>query len=208
MAGLWARQLQLQVDFNDVTKHVINVFWGLKPEEEPLRPEGVATMRERQASGEGFQQGRCLPASFPAQVFVLSFKMIQARGEVVVIPGTGDPPRQIYTDGRRLPEDPYPSWTGHSVGTWQGDTLVVQTVGIHTRAWLDGAAHPRSEDMRITERYRRRDFGHMDLEMTFDDPKYYTRPFEIKTTLTLQPDTDVLDYVCTENEKDRAHYRQ
>ena len=122
------------------------------------------------------------------------------------MPGTGDPPRQIYTDGRSLPGDPDPSWMGHSVGTWQGDTLVVQTVGIHTRAWLDGFGHPRSEGMRITERYRRRDFGHMDLEITFEDSKYYTRPFSIKTTLTLMPDTDVLDYVCTENEKDRAHY--
>jgi hypothetical protein len=134
--------------------------------------------------------------------------MIQAPGEIVVIAGTGDPPRQIYTDGRSLPKDPYPSWMGHSVGTWQGDTLVVETVGIHTRAWLDGFGHPRSEDMRITERYRRRDFGHMDLEVTLDDPKYYTRPFDIKTTLKLVADSDVLDYVCSENEKDRAHFRK
>ena len=195
---------QLQVDLGDITKHVLDVFWGLKPEEEPLRPEGVAILQQRRTAGEDFQGAYCLPTTLPATVFVLAFKMIQAPGELVVLPGTGDPARQIYTDGRSLPKDPDPSWTGHSVGTWQGDTLVVETIGIHTRAWLDGFGHPRSEAMRITERYRRRDFGHMDLEMTFDDPKYYTRPFGLKTTLTLIPDTDVLEYVCTENWKDRV----
>jgi len=199
---------QLQVDFGDVTKNVVSVFWGLKPEEEPMRPEAVAIRRQRQQSGEGFQGASCLPPSLPVNVFLFSFKMIQAPGEIVVIPGSGDPPRQIYTDGRGLPKDPEPSWTGHSVGAWQDDTLVVQTIGVNTRAWLDGAAHLRSEDMRITERYRRRDFGHMDLEMTFDDPKYYTQPFGIKTTLTLMPDGDVLDYVCAENEKELVHYKR
>ena len=199
---------QLQVDLNDVTKHVINVFWGVKPGEEPFTAEGAKVFQQNRASGQDFQGAYCLPASLPAQVFVLTSKMIQAPNEIIVIPGTGDPPRQIYTDGRSLPKDPDPSWTGHSVGTWQGDTLVVETVGIHTRALLDGFGHPRSEDMRITERYRRRDFGHMDLEITFEDAKYYTRSFGIKTTLTLQPDTDVLDYVCTENEKDREHYKK
>jgi hypothetical protein len=199
---------ELQVDFNDVTKHVLNVFWGVKPGEEPFTPEGAAVFRQRQASGQESQGSACLPAALPTNVFVLWFKMIQAPGEVVVIPGTGDPPRQIYTDGRSLPRDLEPSWTGHSVGAWQGDTLVVDTVGIHPRAALDAFGHPRSEGMHITERYRRRDFGHLDLEITLDDSKYYTRPFGIKTTLTVQPDTDVLDYVCSENEKDRVHYRK
>ena len=127
--------------------------------------------------------------------------MIQAPRVIVVVPGSGDPPRQIHTDGRGLPQNPEPNWTGYSVGTWQNDTLVVETVGITTRAWLDGFGHPRSEDMRITERYRRRDVGHMDVEISFEDPRYYTRPFGYKTTLTLLPDTDVLEYVCTENQK-------
>ena len=94
---------------------------------------------------------------------------------------------------------------GYSVGKWQGDTLVVETAGLNDRGWLDAFGHPRSESMRITERYRRRDFGHMDLEITFNDPKYYTRPFTIKTGLRLMPDSDLLEYVCAENEKDRIH---
>jgi hypothetical protein len=197
---------QLQVDFNDINKYVLSVFWGLKPEEEPLRPEAAAILRQRMTSGEQFQGAYCLPVSVPAAMSVLVFKMIQAPDVIVVIPGSGDPPRQVYTDGRSLPKEPEPSWMGHSVGKWQADTLVVETVGINTRAWLDGIGHPRSDAMRITERYRRRDVGHMDLEISFDDPKYYTRPFGYKTALTLVPDTDVLEYVCNENEKSRAHY--
>lgn len=192
---------QLQIDFYDVTKNVVNVFWGLKPEEEPMRPEAAAIFKERRSSGREFTVAYCLPASLPATISLLAFKMIQAPGEIVVVPGSDDPPRQIYTDGRGLPNDPDPTWAGYSVGAWQGDTLVVETVGITTRAPLDLLGHPRSEAMRITERFRRRDVGHIDYEISFDDSKYYTRPFGFKTTLLLLPDTDALENVCTENEK-------
>jgi hypothetical protein len=195
---------QLQIDFTDVTKNFVNVFWGMKPEEEPLRPEGAAVFTQHRASGREFTAAYCLPGSLPSTVSLLAFKMVQAPGEIVVMPGTDDPPRQIYTDGRALPKAPEPNWTGYSVGSWQDDTLVVETVGITTRALLDAVGHPRSEAMRITERYRRRDFGHIDFEISFDDPKYYTRPFGFKTTLNLLPDTDVLEYVCTENQKLRG----
>jgi hypothetical protein len=96
---------------------------------------------------------------------------------------------------------------GSSAGRWEGDTLIVETTGFQESAWLDGFGHPRSEGMRITERFHRRDFGHMDLEVSFEDPAYYTRTFGFKTTMTLLPDSDVLEYVCTENEKDNAHFR-
>jgi hypothetical protein len=195
----------VQVDFNEVTKHMINVFWDVEPGKEPVRPEAVALLEERRKSGQVFPAERCLPESLPAALMVVDFKMIQAPGEVVVLFENISPGRQIYTDGRSLPEDPQPSWMGYSVGKWEGETLVVETVGITDRAWLDGFGHPRSEGTRITERYRRRDFGHMDLEITIDDSKYYTRPFGFKTTLSLIPDSDVLEYICNENEKDQAH---
>ena len=198
---LGPRYPQLQIDYNDVTKHFANVFWGLKPEEEPLRPEGEAVLKQHRASGREFTAAYCLPSSLPATVLVLAFKMVHAPGQIVMIPGTDDPPRQIYTDGRSLPADPEPTWTGHSAGSWQGDTLVVETAGITTRALLDASGHPRSDAMRITERFQRRDVGHIEYEISFDDPKYYTRPFGFKTTLLLLPDTDVLEYVCTENQK-------
>jgi len=195
----------IQPDINDVTKHVINVLWDVKSDEQPLRPEAAALTEQRQKSGRDFQSAYCLPSSLPAAMLVLNFKMIQAAGEIVVLAGNGDPARQIYIDGRSLPKNLEPSWMGSSAGRWQGDALVVETTGFQERAWLDGFGHPRSQAMRVTERYRRRDFGHMDLEMTFDDPTYYTRPFGFKTTLTLIPDSDVLEYVCTENERDNAH---
>jgi hypothetical protein len=137
--------------------------------------------------------------------FVYAFKLVQAPQEIVMLTGTGDPPRQIYIDGRKSPKDPDPSWMGYSTARWEGDVLVVETTGFNEKAYLDGSGHPRSESMLITERFHRRDLGHMDLEMTFEDPKYYTRPFSLKTTLNLLPDTDVLEFVCAENERDRAH---
>jgi len=192
-----------QVDLNDATKYNISVFWGLKPGEEPLRPEAVAVMK--QYRNQVAPTSRCLPASLPSSLFFYTFKIIQAPRETVMLAGVGDPPRQIYTDGRSLPEDPQPAWMGYSVGKWEGDTFVVDTSGFNDTAWLDQMGHPRSESMRIEERYHRRDFGHMDLEIRFDDPKYYTRPFSIKAVLNLQPDSDVLEFVCNENERDRTH---
>jgi hypothetical protein len=159
----------------------------------------------KQRANLGLPTTRCLPAGIPWSAFVYAFKMIQAPREIVVLLEDGDLARQIHTDGRGLPQDPQPSWMGYSVGKWQGDTLAVETIGFNDQSWLDGARHPRSESMRIREQYRRRDFGHMDLEVTLEDPKYYTRPFTVKTELNLIPDSDVLEFVCGENEKDRAH---
>jgi hypothetical protein len=194
---------KVQIDLNDVTKYRMNVFWGLRLDEQPLRPEAIAIMKQRATLAP--PPSYCLPAGIPAGMFVHAFKMIQAPQEIVILLEDGDPPRQIYSDGRSLPLDPQPSWMGYSVGKWQGDTLAVDTIGFNEASWLDTSGHPRSELMRIRERYRRRDFGHMDLEVTLEDPKYYTRPFTINTQLKLIPDSDVLEFVCGENEKDRTH---
>ena len=132
-------------------------------------------------------------------------KIVQTPGLTMMMLELDNTYRQIYTDGRKLPVDPNPSWLGYSVGRWVGDTLAIETNGFNDRAWLDVIGHPRSEAMRMTERYRRRDFGHMDVEITFDDPKMYTKPFTIKTTHLLEADSDILEYFCIENEKDRAH---
>jgi hypothetical protein len=184
---------------------VLNVFWGMKPEDEPLRPEAASILKRRQENPLEYPHTQCLPGSIPLALLVFTFKIIHTPLEIVMLSETADPPRQIHTDGRPLPKDPDPTWMGYSVGRWEGNTLVVDTVGFNDRGWLDGFGHPRSESMHITERYRRRDFGHMDLEIAFNDPKYYTRPFTISTELKLIPDSDLLEYVCNENEKDRPH---
>jgi len=219
VSGLWQTERQpaseynrilpgftdIQPDTHDVTPNVINVFWGMKPEEEPLRPEGAALLKHRLQNSREYPHTQCLPGSIPLALLVFTFKMIQTPQEIVQLSETADPPRQIHTDGRPLPKDPDPTWMGYSVGRWEGDTLVVETAGLNDKAWLDAFGHPRSESMRITERYRRRDFGHMDLEITFNDPKYYTRTFTLKLALKLMPDSDMLEYVCNENERDRPH---
>jgi hypothetical protein len=96
---------------------------------------------------------------------------------------------------------------GYSVGHWEGDTLVVETAGFNDRTPLDALGRPHGERLRVTERYHRRDFGHLDIEMTFDDPKMYTKPFSIKITHRLVPDSDILEYFCAENERDSRHVK-
>ncbi|HKF68514.1 MAG TPA: hypothetical protein VKB36_18330, partial [Vicinamibacterales bacterium] len=103
--------------------------------------------------------------------------------------------------------DPNPSWTGYSVGRWDGDALVIETVGFTARSPLDAFSHPRSEGMRLRERWRRRDFGHLEIQMTIEDPQYYSKPITFTYLGTLVPDDDLLEWVCTENEKDRGHVK-
>ena len=172
-----------------------------------LTSAAQALMRERSAKGPlDLTSAECLPIGFPMAVLLAPvFRIVQSRGIAIMLLEEGNTYRQIYTDGRPLPTDPQPSWFGYSTGKWEGDTLVVETIGFNDKAWLDAAYHPRSEALHMTERYRRRDFGHLETEMIFDDPKTYTKPFRIQVTNILQADSDILENVCAENEKDRAH---
>src|SRR5262249_16859560 len=111
--------------------------------------------------------------------------------------------RQIFLDGRTLPEVVTPSFMGYSVGHWEGDTVVVETIGYTDSTKLDLAGYPHSENLRLTERYRRLDFGHMEIQETFSDPAIYSRPLTVTVKATLVPDTELLEYVCSQNEKDR-----
>ena len=113
--------------------------------------------------------------------------------------------RQVFTDGRNLPGDPQPSWLGYSVGKWDGDTLIVESIGFNDRGWLDTRGHTHTEALRLTERFHRLSFGRMDVDLTIDDPQTYTRPFTIRLKQRLLPDTDLLESFCAENEKDASH---
>lgn len=131
-------------------------------------------------------------------------KIIQTPGLIVIL-HEDLTYRQVFLDGRMLPKDPNPSWMGYSVGHWDGDTLVVKTSGYNERSWLDAGGHPHTEGLVVTERFQRRDFGHVDLEVTFEDPPAFAKPILIKAEATLAADTELLEYVCNENEKDRPH---
>ena len=113
--------------------------------------------------------------------------------------------RQIFTDGRPLPVDPLPGWDGYSVGKWEGDTLVVQTSGFRDGIWLDAFGDPLTDAGKITERFRRVNYGRLEIEVTVDDSKAYTKPWTIKLNLLLALNTDLLDYICLENERDVQH---
>jgi len=173
-----------------------------------LRPAAAELLRNNAARrGPDNPATRCLPQGLP-RADILSyapFKIIQTPGLIAVLYEIDNTHRQIYTDGRKLPVDPQPSWLGYSVGRWEGDTLVVDVAGFNDKSWLDLFGHPHSEDLRIQERFHRRDFGHMDLTVTVEDPKMYTRPITIKVTELLVPDSDILENICNENEKDRVH---
>ena len=112
--------------------------------------------------------------------------------------------RQIFLDGRQMPADPNPTWMGYSIGHWEGDTLTVETAGFNDRTWLDFAGHPHSEALKMTERFHRRDFGHMELQVTLSDRAVYAKPITLSANGNFVADTDLIEYVC-ENEKDRAH---
>jgi hypothetical protein len=145
----------------------------------------------------------CLPDGPRAGISGLEpLRIIQTPNLVTILYESGHF-RQIYLDARSHPHDPTPSWMGYSVGRWDGDTLVIETTGYNDKTWLDFSGHPHSDALRVTERFRRTDFGRMQLAMTFDDPKTYTKPWTINAAVSFLPDTDLIETVCLENEKDR-----
>jgi len=184
-----------------------NIFRDMKPEDVPEKPEAAKLREARMKSGTRPNPSVfCLPWGLPVDNLVVEVvKFIQAPKELVAIYEVDNSYRQIYLDGRPLPKDMSPSWLGYSTGHWDGDTLVVETEGFNDRTWLDMMGHSHSESLHLTERYHRRDYGHMDVQMTFNDPVMYTHPFTIKFTHALVPDSDILEAYCNENEKDRGH---
>ena len=191
------------MELGDSSKYARNILLDYKPGEIVVTPEGQALARAARA-GRTAKAG-CLPYGPVVAVLVAEpQKILQTPGLTVIMLELDSLNRQIYTDGRKLPADPSPSWEGYSVGRWEKDVFVVDTIGFNGKTFLD-TTHPVSESMHLTERYHRRDFAHLDVELTFDDRKAYNKPFSVKLTHLLQPDSDVLEYVCNENEKDGVH---
>ena len=171
-----------------------------------LQPWAEKLFKERQANqSKDWPNGHCLPNSVTdSDAHISPRKVIQQPGLVVFLFEAYHYYRQIFTDKRPLPDDPDPSWFGYSVGKWEDDTLVVDTVGLKEATWLDVAGHPHSDALHVIERFRRSDFGHMEVQVTVDDPKAYKKPWTVKIGWELLPDTDLLDWVC-ENERDLVH---
>jgi hypothetical protein len=188
-------------DLMEFSKYALNILADFKPAEAPIRPEAVALMRQRKPEGSP-----CLPGSISfTNLIPATTKWIQTPGLIAILQEASFNFRQVYLDGRKFPADAQPLWLGYSVGKWEGDTLVIESRGFNDKTVLDAFGHPHSEALHLTERYRRRDFGHMEGELTVDDSQMYTRPFAVKYTDVLQPDTDILEAICEENERDVKH---
>jgi hypothetical protein len=183
-----------------------NIAVDLTPEE--IQPWATSVAAKRAENLEKDAPWlRCLPVGMPLnETTSIPYRIVQTPGLVVMFHEEFDTaPRQIFTDGRNLPEDPNPTWMGYSVGKWDGDTLVVETSGFNDKTWLDQMGHPHSELLRLAERFRRLDFGHMTLQITIDDPGAFTRPFTLTRHPKLLSDYTMLEYFCNENERDFQH---
>ena len=194
------------MELEAVHKYALNILLDFKPGESPLRPEAEALMKRRTAERrvDNVCHGEY---GWPvAGLLAEPFKIVQAPKETMILYEVDGLHRQVFTDGRKFPTTfEFPAYLGYSTGRWEGDTFVVESRGFNDRTPLDAFGHPRSEAMHVTERFRRHDFGHLDVEMTFDDPEMYSRQFTVKVAFELVPDNDIFEMFCTQNEKDRKH---
>ena len=195
LSGLW----RLNAD-----AYTGNVVADLKPEEIQPWADALYKQRMENLGKDDPATFKCLPQGPRAIIGFGWVKIIQTPALIVMLYEDLSY-RQIFLDGRKLPVDPNPSFMGYSVGRWEGDTLIVESIGFNDRSWLDFGGHPHSEALRITERFRRPDVGHLELEETFEDATIYARPWTIKVRVDLVTDTELLEYVCNENEKDYEH---
>jgi hypothetical protein len=192
LAGLWRPQPGLVGDIARNLKTPV-----------PFQPWAEELYKRRRASNSRDDPtANCVVGGVPRSDLVgYPFKVLEVPGMMVILYEAVHSYRQIFTDGRDLPKDMNPGWFGYSIGRWDGDALVVTTAGFNDRGWLDNAGKPATDALRVTERFVRKDFGHMDIEITIEDPKAYTRPWTVTQPLVFQPDTELLEYICNENNK-------
>lgn len=190
----------------NVGEQFFDIGWGLKGGL-PYQPWAADLVRARMAeNGRDDHETKCLPLGVPRMlVHPLFRKIIEVPGLIIMLFERDTAYRQIFTDGRPLPDDPQPSWNGYSTGRWEGDTLVVQTVGFRDGLWLDRNGSPMTDAAKVTERFRRVNYGKLEIDVTVDDLKAYKSPWTIRLNQFIAVDTELLDYVCLENEKAAQH---
>jgi len=185
-------------------------FWDIGlglPGGLPYQPwaRDLRNSREAQFSAQN-PDVACLPLGIlQMQTHPFMRRIVQAPGYVAILHERNMEYRQIFTDARPLPQDPNPSWNGYSSGKWEGDTLVVETIGFRDGLWADYNGSPLTAVAKITERFRRPNFGSLEVQVTVDDPKAYTKAWTVTLMQTIVVDNDLLEYVCLENEKDVRH---
>jgi len=193
LTGIWR---------NPEGRYLENIAWN--GVEVPFQPAAAALYKQRQDTmSKDRPSGRCLPHGIPDAMLVPAtpFKLIQTPGVTVILFENQGRYRQVFTDGRGHPKEMEPTWLGYSVGRWEGDTFVVDTKGFNDQTLIDDGGHPHTDAYHAIERFHRRDFGHLDIEITIDDPKAYTRPWKVTIPFEFFPDMELMESVC-ENERD------
>ena len=185
--------------------------WYAQRTEDPGTPEPLPwaekLLQERAANNSKDAPGaRCLTRGITAAGALFPYEIVQTPARLVMLFEDDIPShRTVYLDGRGHPKDPNPDWMGHSIGHWEGDTLVIDSVGFNDRTWLDAQGHPHTDKLHVTERMRRPDLGHLEIEFTIEDPGTYKKPWIIKRVADLDPNDEIGEYVCTEGERDAVH---
>jgi hypothetical protein len=189
-------------------RYLMSVTQDLHDANGVLFPAAESRFREHLANNSADDPiANCQPAGSPRIFsFMKPTKIVETPGVTLLLHEQDTTFRQIFSDGRLLPEDPFPTWMGYSIGRWDRDVFVVTTIGLTDRSWLDVVGHPHTEALVMTERFHRIDAGHLDIEVTYTDPGTFKTPLTITQKLRLLPDQDLLEYFCTDNEKDRQRY--
>lgn len=199
LSGFWMPE--------DPTKYLLNLAADYKIEDIPLKPAARELYNERiDNNGKDHPGAYCLPSGIPEKDNIPDgLKLVQTEDLTLLLHESRTIYRQIFTDGRPLPKDAQPTWMGYSIGRWDNDTFIVETILQNGRTWLDMKGLPGTEHMRVTERFTRPRVGHMDIEVTIDDPETYTRPWKVNMAWRLLPDTDLIESICEENNRDPKH---
>jgi len=197
LSGIW----------NGPAGYLRNLAKDLKPEDVPFQPWAKALYDERAAGLHWKEEpdANCLPQGTPKiLVAPAPWRIVQTSGYIVFVHEAFNLWRQVFVDGRELAitEDTTPTWFGYSAGKWEGDTLVVESRGFNGKVWLDQLGKVSTEALHVTERFRRKDFGHLEIQITIDDPKAYTKPWTVTVEATALPDGQLMEFICLENEKD------
>ena len=185
-----------------------DIATGLKADDVPFQPWAKALFEQRKDGSHSREDpdANCLPQGVPkANAVAYPWKMLQTPGSIVIVYEAFNLWRQIFLDGREPSPDANPTWQGYSTGRWDGDTLVVDTKGFNGKAWLDQLGRPTTDALHVTERFLRKDFGHMEIRITIDDPKAYTRPWTVTEEVNVVLDTDLMEFICNDNNRDLEH---
>jgi hypothetical protein len=206
----WVTRANCGAKCNDtqVSREFTNIAASLKTPV-PYQPWAAELVKKRSVEQGLDPNVHCMPRGAP-RIWTDDYykRIFQAPGRMIILTERNMQYRQIFTDGRPFPKDPNPTWNGYSVGHWDGDTLVVETIGYSDGLWLDASGKPMTDQAKTIERIRRPNYGNLEVEITIDDPRAYTAPWSVKIDQPLVLDSELLDYYCLENERDSVHMRK